>query len=167
MGEFLGGDVDVGPTVQQVLHLAFGQHGFARHRAGVALLAQVEHHRTGRARLRGAVDADGLGRTAQVLEGDLPGEGQGIEIEVKIGDTGAMAMGVVTRENFRDLPFGAEMNDKIAVYFPFSYGLGGYTLLIPRSSITEVNLPIERAMSLAITGWVKADVRKSDRSSDS
>lgn len=76
---------------------------------------------------------------------------------VKVGDTGAQALGVVTRENFRDLPFAASMNDKIAVYFPFSYGLGGYTILVPRSMVTEVDLQIEQAMSLAITGWVKAD----------
>jgi uncharacterized membrane protein len=76
---------------------------------------------------------------------------------VKMGDTGAMAMGVVTRESFRDLPFHGEMTDKIAVYFPFSYGLGGYTLLVPKNLIIQVDLPIERAMSLAITGWVKAD----------
>ncbi len=78
---------------------------------------------------------------------------------VKVGDTGAMAMGVVTREYFRDLPFTNDMTDKVAVYFPLSYGLGGYTLLVPRHLITQVNLPIERAMSLAITGWVKADIQ--------
>lgn len=76
---------------------------------------------------------------------------------VRIGDSGAQAMGLVTRENFRDLPFSSQMTDKVAVYFPFSYGLGGYTILVPRSLLTEVDLPIERAMSLAITGWVKAD----------
>ena len=76
---------------------------------------------------------------------------------VRLGDTGAQAMGLVTRENFRDLPFSAQMTDKVAVYFPFSYGLGGYTILVPRHLLTEVDLPIESAMSLAITGWVKAD----------
>jgi len=85
---------------------------------------------------------------------------------VKIGDTGGMAMGVVTRENFRDLPFTQDMSDKVAVYFPFSYGLGGYTLLVPRQLITQVNLPIERAMSLAITGWVKADLTKNESASE-
>jgi uncharacterized membrane protein len=80
---------------------------------------------------------------------------------VKVGDTGATALGVVTRENFRDLPFTQDMSDKVAVYFPFSYGVGGYTLLVPRNLITQVNLPIERAMSLAITGWVKADQSES------
>lgn len=77
---------------------------------------------------------------------------------VQIGNTGAQALGIVTRENFRDLPFSAQMTDKIAVYFPFSYGLGGYTILVPRQLVTKVDLPIERAMSLAITGWVKADL---------
>ncbi len=76
---------------------------------------------------------------------------------VKVGETGAYSMGVVTRESFNDLPFGASLSDRVAVYFPLSYGLGGYTLLVPRSSITKIDLPIERAMSLAITGWVKAD----------
>lgn len=76
---------------------------------------------------------------------------------VRVGDSGAQVMGVVTRENFRDLPFAANMNEKVAVYFPLSYGLGGYTMLVPRQLITPVDLPIERAMSLAITGWVKAD----------
>lgn len=85
---------------------------------------------------------------------------------VNVGNSGAQAMGVVTRENFRDLPFGAKMTDKVAVYFPLSYGLGGYTLLVPRTSITEVDLPIERAMSLAITGWVKADDKMEDKLED-
>jgi uncharacterized membrane protein len=81
---------------------------------------------------------------------------------VKVGNTGATALGVVTRENFRDLPFNnQDMSDKVAVYFPFSYGVGGYTLLVPRNQITQVNLPIERAMSLAITGWVKAEQAES------
>ena len=82
---------------------------------------------------------------------------------VKFSENGATALGIVTRESFKDLPFANLMADKVAVYFPYSYGLGGYTLLIPRIMITEVDLPVERAMSLAITGWVKADEPGSER----
>jgi len=82
---------------------------------------------------------------------------------VNVGGTGVQAMGVVTRDNFNDLPFAEGMSDKVAVYFPLSYGLGGYTMMIPRHLITKIDLPIERAMSLAITGWVKADAKKEDR----
>jgi len=38
-----------------------------------------------------------------------------------------------------------------------SYGLGGFTIMVPRSRITPIDMPIEKAMSLAITGWVKSD----------
>jgi uncharacterized membrane protein len=66
-------------------------------------------------------------------------------------------LGLVTRENFSDLPIKSLMDGKVAVYLPFSYGVGGYTILVQKSQIIEVDLPIEKAMSLAITGWVKVD----------
>lgn len=80
---------------------------------------------------------------------------------VKMGDSGAQALGLVTRESFRDLASLPTTEGKVAVYFPFSYGLGGYTFLVPRTHITKVDIPIEKAMSLAITGWVKADTPSS------
>lgn len=73
---------------------------------------------------------------------------------VELGDSGAKAMGIVTRESFQDLPIH-DVHDHIAVYFPLSYGLGGFTFLVPKSKVTKVDIPIEKAMSLAITGWVK------------
>lgn len=77
---------------------------------------------------------------------------------VDIAESGIRAMGLVTRESFMDLP-AIEQNagDRVAVYIPMSYGLGGFTLMVPRSRITPLDMPIEKAMSLAITGWVKAD----------
>ncbi|MNL27576.1 hypothetical protein D3C87_1491740 [compost metagenome] len=77
---------------------------------------------------------------------------------VDLGEGGLKAMGVVTREHFDDLPaIQAQAGDRISVYIPMSYGLGGFTLLVPRSKMTPVDMPIEKAMSLAITGWVKSD----------
>lgn len=81
---------------------------------------------------------------------------------VKMGESGAMAMGLITRENFRDIGLSEQTSDKVAVYFPLSYGLGGFTFLVPKNSITKIDLPIEKAMSLAITGWVKAEDLSSD-----
>lgn len=76
---------------------------------------------------------------------------------VDIGDTGIKALGIKTRDHFDDLKLGGLANDKVAVYMPFSYGLGGYTMLIPKSKVTSIDMPVEKAMSLAITGWVKSD----------
>lgn len=77
---------------------------------------------------------------------------------VDIGDSGIRVLGLVTRENFHDVP-AIEQNagDRVAVYVPMSYGLGGFTLMVPRSRMTPLDMPIEKAMSLAITGWVKAE----------
>ena len=79
---------------------------------------------------------------------------------VKLSDQGPVAMGLMTRENFDELKLGEITQGKVAVYFPFSYGLGGYTVLVNRESIIPSTLPIEKAMSLAITGWVKAEQPK-------
>jgi uncharacterized membrane protein len=81
----------------------------------------------------------------------------GSVVLVTVGETGVRMIGIITRENFSDLKLGDKVRDRVAVYIPFSYALGGYTVLVPRSQITEIDLPIEKAMSLAITGWVKAD----------
>ncbi|MGZ3774825.1 MAG: DUF502 domain-containing protein [Pseudobdellovibrionaceae bacterium] len=77
---------------------------------------------------------------------------------VDMNDCGVRVLGLVTRENFKDLP-AIEQNaeDRVAVYIPMSYGLGGFTLMVPRARLVHIDMPIEKAMSLAITGWVKAE----------
>lgn len=75
---------------------------------------------------------------------------------VEVGQ-GTKILGVVTREDFSDMPENLRAQALVAVYCPWSYGMGGFTLLVPHSKIEPVDLPIEKAMSLAITGWVKVD----------
>lgn len=71
---------------------------------------------------------------------------------------GKKALGLVTREHFEDTGVSSlKTNDRIAVYFPMSYGLGGYTLLINKSELEHVDIPVEKAMSLALTAWIKTD----------
>jgi uncharacterized membrane protein len=73
---------------------------------------------------------------------------------------GIKIIGVVTREDFSDMPAILQGTKMVAVYCPWSYGMGGFTLLVPQSKIEPVDLPIEKAMSLAITGWVKVDPKQ-------
>lgn len=74
----------------------------------------------------------------------------------KINGGEALMMGLITREHFEELSLGDLIKDRVAVYLPFSYGLGGYTVLVPKKDLIPVPLPIEKAMSLSITGWVKS-----------
>jgi uncharacterized membrane protein len=77
---------------------------------------------------------------------------------VQFSENGPRALGLVTRETFKDLQsIKPYTDDRVAVFFPLSYGLGGFTVLIPKSALMPVDIPIEKAMTLAITGWVKAD----------
>ncbi|MBD65005.1 MAG: hypothetical protein CME62_07345 [Halobacteriovoraceae bacterium] len=76
---------------------------------------------------------------------------------VKLENLGVEAIGLVTREEFTDLPDQTFEPDKIAVYVPMSYMLGGFTAIVPRSMVRELDIPVEKAIKLAITGWIKAD----------
>lgn len=76
---------------------------------------------------------------------------------VNFDKIGFRAIGLVTREEFDDLPEGTLRPDTIAVYVPMSYMLGGFTMLVPRESVEQVDIPVERAFKLALTGWIKAD----------
>jgi uncharacterized membrane protein len=63
-------------------------------------------------------------------------------------------LGFVTREQLSDLPLPTGLDRPIAVYLPMSYMIGGYTLFLPRSSVTPVDMSFEQAMRLTLTGGV-------------
>jgi len=71
-------------------------------------------------------------------------------------------IGFVTREQFDDLPFTPSAEDPVAVYMPMSYQIGGYTMFLPRSALTPLDIPFEQAMRLVLTGAVTKQQEKSD-----
>jgi uncharacterized membrane protein len=74
---------------------------------------------------------------------------------------GKQVIGLVTREHFEGLSPNVHINtNKVAVYIPMSYGLGGYTLLIDKSQLEPIDMPVEKAMSLALTAWIKTDYQQ-------
>lgn len=77
-------------------------------------------------------------------------------VMLPLGDTGYRLLGFVTRPDTTDLPAGLGGEDIIAVYAPFSYQIGGYTLLVPRSSVTPIDMPVEQAMRFAITAGISS-----------
>ena len=67
-----------------------------------------------------------------------------------VGD--ARLLGFVTRDDLPELEKQAGGVDLVAVYFPLSYMLGGVTLYLPKTAVEPVDMPVEAAMRLAITG---------------
>lgn len=76
-------------------------------------------------------------------------------VMVQMGD-GIESMGLITRDHFTDLPPGTIPEQNVAVFLPFSYGVGGFTVIVSKSALRETTLTAEKAMQLSITGWIKA-----------
>ena len=84
----------------------------------------------------------------------LPASGEHRELRrvvlARFGD--AAAIGFVTRDDGGELGLGPAATGTVAVYFPMSYQIGGYTLLLPRSRVEPIDIPIEAAMRIVLTG---------------
>lgn len=63
-------------------------------------------------------------------------------------------IGFVTQEHANTLGIGGG-DDLVAVYLPMSYQIGGYTVYLPRSRVTETELTVEQAMRVVLTGGVQ------------
>jgi uncharacterized membrane protein len=50
--------------------------------------------------------------------------------------------------------------DRLPVYFPKSYQIGGYTLYVLKSELIETDMAAEEAMRLALIGGVNTEVHK-------
>lgn len=64
-------------------------------------------------------------------------------------------VGLVTRSDFSDLPEEIGGADRIAVYLPMSYQVGGYMVIVSRDRVQPVNMDLEDALRFAVTAGVK------------
>jgi uncharacterized membrane protein len=63
-------------------------------------------------------------------------------------------IGFITDPNPSKLVAEGDPTDRVAVYLPMSYQVGGYTLLLPRERLRPLNLGVEDAMRLVLTAGV-------------
>lgn len=75
-------------------------------------------------------------------------------VMVIVPGTPIRLMGLVTRENFDDLPDNIGDGNMAAVYLPMSYQMGGFTIFIPRENLQPVDMSIEDAMRFILTAAV-------------
>jgi uncharacterized membrane protein len=81
------------------------------------------------------------------------GEGRGDLRSVVLWRVGqGRALGFVTRDHLPEFEKHSEGVELVAVYFPMSYMLGGYTLYLPKNELEALDMPVEAAMRLALTG---------------
>jgi len=67
-------------------------------------------------------------------------------------------IGFITVSDFEEVlhPFIAD--DQIAVYLPFSYAIGGNTVIMSRENITEIDMSVEDALRFIATAGVVGNV---------
>lgn len=75
----------------------------------------------------------------------------------------AEIIGLVTRDTLVGLAEGITKEDRIAVYFPMSYQIGGYTVFIPRTWVTPVKMGVEESMRNVLTAWLPGAAEKLER----
>lgn len=76
-------------------------------------------------------------------------------VAVEFAGSGARLLGFVTRADFSDAPKALARDDEVAVYLPMSYQIGGYTVFVPRSRLTPVDMSREDAMKFILTAGLK------------
>jgi uncharacterized membrane protein len=81
---------------------------------------------------------------------------------VSVGPHGAgvRLLGFVTRADFSDLPEGIGRDGEVAVYLPMSYMIGGYTVIVPRSWVTPLDMSREEAMAFVITAGIPSNAAR-------
>ncbi|MFC5523137.1 DUF502 domain-containing protein [Polaromonas jejuensis] len=67
----------------------------------------------------------------------------------------AMEMvGLITRRSFADLPQGFLPGERVAVYLPMGYMIGGYTVFVPSDWVQPINMSVEEAMRSSLIAWM-------------
>jgi uncharacterized membrane protein len=71
-------------------------------------------------------------------------------------------LGFITKNDFEDGSYG-DMKEKVAVYIPFSYQIGGFIYFIPKKELILLDIPVEQAMRFIITaGMIQNHVEKEE-----
>lgn len=83
-------------------------------------------------------------------------EGQGKSPRQVVAYTFANDMTLLGFITKRDLSFlkSDVADQKVAVYFPLSYQIGGYTALVPADRLTPIDMPMEQAMRFVMTAGI-------------
>jgi uncharacterized membrane protein len=66
-------------------------------------------------------------------------------------------IGFVTTEDFKGLAVKAASDTIIGVYLPMSYGIGGYTVYLPKALVEPLDMSLEDAMRITLSGGVSTE----------
>jgi uncharacterized membrane protein len=86
---------------------------------------------------------------------------------VMITIQGMKLIGLVTREQFDDMPAGVGGRDEIAVYIPMSYQIGGFTVIVPRSMVQPIpEMTTEKGLRFVLTAGMQTSPEEGAEKTD-
>ena len=71
-------------------------------------------------------------------------------------------IGFVTTEDPKGLPGKTNGEKIIGVYLPMSYGIGGYTVYLPKALVEPLDMSLEDAMRITLSGGVSTNNEKKE-----
>ena len=76
---------------------------------------------------------------------------------LRMPDRELAMVGLVTRQDMQGLPPGLAHQDRVAVYLPMGYMIGGYTVFVPRSWTEPIDMTVEEAMRSSLIAWMASN----------
>jgi uncharacterized membrane protein len=90
---------------------------------------------------------------AEYFAPDKEGPSQQV-VSVRIPGQALEMVGLVTRQSLHGLPDGFMTGDRVAVYLPMGYMIGGYTIFVPRDWLQPLSMSVEEAMRSSLFAWM-------------
>ena len=63
-------------------------------------------------------------------------------------------VGLITRRGTEGLPAGFLPGERVAVYLPMGYMIGGYTVFVPVDWVQPIDMSVEEAMRASLIAWM-------------
>lgn len=60
-------------------------------------------------------------------------------------------LGILTRQEYKEIPEGLADKDSVTVFVPMSYQIGGFTITVPRSRVKPIDMSVEQGMRFVVT----------------
>lgn len=80
----------------------------------------------------------------------------GQAVRVKMGEQ--HLIGIMTRSDLQ--PSSLSKSGEVAVFFPMSYQMGGYTMLVKRDNVEIITMNVEDVLKFAVTAGVLNDAQE-------
>ena len=75
-------------------------------------------------------------------------------VSVRLAEHGGCLIGLLMREETDTIGLPHEDVDRVAVYLPMSYQIGGFTVFVPKDRVVVLDIPVETALRETLTGWI-------------